>query len=775
MKHLTIGAICMGLPFVLDIAIGLIFIYLILSLLASELQELLTTLFQWRAKHLKESIEVFLAGGSSTPEEEKVKELVNKLYDDPLLKNINQESKSIVARSAHKITRWLIPSNRKGAFGTNQSTGPSYIAPETFSTSLLERLGLTILSKKLIEVRLEKFATRIVGSLNADDIEAPVRNFEKGRIRVLAEKVNKDLASDTNFTTLVEEYNEILHGFNTGEITLVTCVERMGESLDAYITNYPLATAQTPALTVAPEALQAARFNTYQPEPDQPPAYAPEPYQLDATQSYQPETYSPETGSPAEPQPEITIAADGAGDEDLLYFAKRLRDFKRSIFGENNERAILSGGLRPSLAEIAQLVDETSTTHREVFGAYETMLAQAEPLEAQVNPELEQQLLEAYPEAIEKEIVQAYPETVEEQFLLVAPDVFQSVEKQLLDRRRKIYRANLNSQTNLLKQQQRTLHTALGQLGGGQRQQILSAVLNQFGGEQRTSIISQSLEQLSNEQRYAVIALAFTKLNLTNDDRLTYDNYQTYKSIRQVLGKLPNSIKESFSILARRAQSKVQRTGHDLNQFREEISSWFDNSMSRSSGVYKRNAKGVAILIGLILASSTNSDAFLIVNRLSNDGDLRKVITDRASGIYLNQNMTDGTIAPNAPTAPAVANSLEAVKQQTDAALKDLSLPIGWKPENLARQFGCQPAAFNINANACQAFSNQPGAVNPVTIAQLLIAKPLALLKLVFGWVVSGLAIAMGAPFWFDLLGKVMNVRNSGGKPKTEAVKETAK
>ena len=80
----------MGLPFVLDIAIGLIFIYLILSLLASELQELLTTLFQWRAKHLKESIEVFLAGGSATLEEEKVRELVNKLYDDPLLKNINK-------------------------------------------------------------------------------------------------------------------------------------------------------------------------------------------------------------------------------------------------------------------------------------------------------------------------------------------------------------------------------------------------------------------------------------------------------------------------------------------------------------------------------------------------------------------------------------------------------------------------------------------------------------------------------------------------------------
>jgi flagellar biosynthesis protein FliR len=41
----------MSLPLILDIAIGLIFIYLILSLLASEIQELIATLLQWRAKH----------------------------------------------------------------------------------------------------------------------------------------------------------------------------------------------------------------------------------------------------------------------------------------------------------------------------------------------------------------------------------------------------------------------------------------------------------------------------------------------------------------------------------------------------------------------------------------------------------------------------------------------------------------------------------------------------------------------------------------------------
>ena len=77
----------MNLPLVLDIAIGLFFIYLILSLLASEIQEYFTTLFQWRAKHLKKSIENLLVGDDSDEEEskerKKAEELTQRLYNNP--------------------------------------------------------------------------------------------------------------------------------------------------------------------------------------------------------------------------------------------------------------------------------------------------------------------------------------------------------------------------------------------------------------------------------------------------------------------------------------------------------------------------------------------------------------------------------------------------------------------------------------------------------------------------------------------------------------------
>ncbi len=99
----------MNLPFIFDIALGLVFTYLILSLLASEIQELIATLLQWRAAHLRKSIEILLAGGVRNPEEAKIIQLVNQIYGNPLVRNINQEAKGVLATLPRKVT-WAFSS-----------------------------------------------------------------------------------------------------------------------------------------------------------------------------------------------------------------------------------------------------------------------------------------------------------------------------------------------------------------------------------------------------------------------------------------------------------------------------------------------------------------------------------------------------------------------------------------------------------------------------------------------------------------------------------------
>jgi hypothetical protein len=619
----------MNLPFILDVAIGLLFIYLILSLLASELQELLTTLLQWRAKHLKDSIEILLAGGTDTKEEEQVKDLVDRLYNNPLLKTVNQEAKGLIAQSLRAVTRWVIPGNRKGAFGSNQSTGPSYIPPETFATSLMDSLGISVLADKLTEVRLGKFVNRVVGTFsNREDgtVEIPedhslADNWEKGGVRVIAEKVGiRNLNSDERFRILVEDYDDILKDYQTGQAALTTCIERMGYSLNGYI---------------------------------------------DACADVPPEEFN------LEPKAKE-------------YFIRRLKLFKLGLFGEKNERAILSGGLQPNAYEVAEMVNQASKTHQEIATAYEQLKTKAGAIAEKVDAQL-QALLEEYNRDLDKPL---------------------------------------------------------------------------------------TIRDLPNEQRRLYISQALTNLiesgELSDADRKTYENYETYQEIKQLLNKVPKSIRESLEGLAGRAYSKVQRTESYVNQFREEIAIWFDRSMSRASGVYKRNAKGVAIILGVLLAIITNADSFYIANRLSSDENLRKVVTDRATQVPLGNNATLN------------AERLEQLKDEAELALRDLTLPVGWDPPNLIRQFRCElgkgsppetgdAALIETRAeertDLRQACLGPEAPTNVPVVAQLIVAKPMELFRRLMGWLVTGIAIAMGAPFWFDLLSKVVNVRNTGGKP----------
>jgi hypothetical protein len=626
----------MNLPFVLDVAIGLIFTYLILSLLASELQELLATVLQWRAKHLKDSIEILLAGGVGTKEEQRVKDLVGRLYDDPLLKNVNQEAKGTVSRGFRKISKVIFSGNRKGAFGPAHSTGPSYISPETFATTLLERLSVSQLSDKLSEVRVEKFARRIVGTYHANDqgqIEVPVDeelkdDWEKGSIRVIAGKTFKqNLNQDQNFNLLVEDYDQIIHAFKAKQLTLKATIERLGEELDTYI-----AACENP--------------------------------------QYQ--------------------------DTDLSLFVRRLRSFKNSTFGENNERVITSGGLQPSLSEIAELVNQGSSIHQEAVDAYEKVAVQAAPIDARVR------------------------ETI-------AADV-----------------ATYNTEYDAkLAENNKSAQTPL------------------------------TFEDLERAQQQAILSNALGQL--TSDERQLYEDYQAYQQIKEGLDNLPDSVKESIGILARRAQTRVQKAENELNQLREEVAVWFDRSMARGSGVYKRNAKGVAILIGLSIAAATNSDTFHIFNRLSSDDSLRRLITDRASQLDL-----------SAPKNPRLDVQLEQLKNQTDTVLREIAFPISWSPTNLNKQLGCQTIVIADQPTPSQdevsqlrqqwdnlyksCLSTNQAATNvpiPFQVIQIVLVKPLGFLRMMCGWAVSGIAIAMGAPFWFDLLGKLVNVRNSGSKPKS--------
>jgi hypothetical protein len=190
--------------------------------------------------------------------------------------------------------------------------------------------------------------------------------------------------------------------------------------------------------------------------------------------------------------------------------------------------------------------------------------------------------------------------------------------------------------------------------------------------------------------------------------------------------KLEPEIRQRIYSIALIAQRTVSGSENGINSLEKEIIIWFDQSMERASGVYNRNVKGFTFLIGLVVTLALNADTFHIVQRLNKDAALRSSITQVATKI--------------------VAENKEPTLDKINSYLDDnITMPLGWSTRE----------EFNRQVN-----SRYP-------------AKPqlgdwvFGIIKLIFGWLLSAGAIAMGAPFWFDLLGKFINVRNAGQVPES--------
>lgn len=203
--------------------------------------------------------------------------------------------------------------------------------------------------------------------------------------------------------------------------------------------------------------------------------------------------------------------------------------------------------------------------------------------------------------------------------------------------------------------------------------------------------------------------------------------YQGFKKAIDALPDLPEPVQNSLTALVERAQIKKDSIEEELQDLHREIEQWFDNSMTRASGVYRRNARGIAIAIGFIVAVAANADTLFIVDSLSQNSLLR------------------GTISDYAQTELQRTPDIDSVKQTVRQQLTDVSLPIGWESDIRTRQI---PVA-------------QPLSVPNTGVS---LPNPIFYLKRLAGWLITGVAISMGAAFWYDLLKKIITVKNTGGK-----------
>jgi len=192
-------------------------------------------------------------------------------------------------------------------------------------------------------------------------------------------------------------------------------------------------------------------------------------------------------------------------------------------------------------------------------------------------------------------------------------------------------------------------------------------------------------------------------------------------------------------------QSLLNSAQGDLNKTRVSVEHWFDNAMERLSGTYKRRINRWLLGLGFALALVTNADSIRLVQRLEHESTLRAAVTAQAT-------VAPPPAVPAAPatadgTAPALAPSgqspqLTAMKVQLD----QLDL-LFWDIDHLP------------NVDQVDSF---PRALRA---PEWTMSWMRWLLFKLAGCFMTALAVSLGAPFWFDLLGRLVNLRATGEKP----------
>lgn len=208
----------------------------------------------------------------------------------------------------------------------------------------------------------------------------------------------------------------------------------------------------------------------------------------------------------------------------------------------------------------------------------------------------------------------------------------------------------------------------------------------------------------------------------------------------------------------------------DVVKFRENLENWFDETMDRASGWYKKHIQFILFFVGLAIAIVFNVDTLKIVNKLEKDPKLREQLVQQADAfvkahpdlditlmekeieykkaMIVNQK-TDSAINTSS-TNTVIKDSLELEKYKLLKARRDTLLS---RAESLIKK-DIKSVQHSLGME-WEGYDWKSGWVVP-------------LLKSLLGWIVTAIALSLGAPFWFDLLNKLMKLRGSVATPTSD-------
>jgi hypothetical protein len=191
--------------------------------------------------------------------------------------------------------------------------------------------------------------------------------------------------------------------------------------------------------------------------------------------------------------------------------------------------------------------------------------------------------------------------------------------------------------------------------------------------------------------------------------------------------------------------------------------------------------KWLSLIIGLLVAVTFNADSVHVARALWADPSRRSDVVAAASNIVQHPPAPKDCDRPDQAKTGANSTANNADANQTDPNKKnDVNQKDANKPGGSDE---AQPDPTKALACLTKQLKDQDNLLRPfpigwpdepiwsaVAAGENWNSAGLMLLKF-FGLMWTALALSLGAPFWFDLLQKFMNIRGTGPKPETTEVR----
>jgi hypothetical protein len=162
----------------------------------------------------------------------------------------------------------------------------------------------------------------------------------------------------------------------------------------------------------------------------------------------------------------------------------------------------------------------------------------------------------------------------------------------------------------------------------------------------------------------------------------------------------------------------IDTAAGDIDAVRTNLQHWFDSAMDRVSGWYKRRSQRIVFVLGLLTAVGLNVNTITIAQSLSTSAALRQAVIAQAQTM-------ENAVAPCASGAPCDLTPSGAVQEMSRT-----DVPIGW------------------NDTAISAL-----------LAPTKLYSCLGWFEIITGYLLTAFAVTLGAPFWFDVLNRLMVIR----------------